>query len=89
MLVGLKNKYDWFDSISNSKKQNMKGKFNLAIGLVALASVVYYLVMCPSVNCNERIIGFQVPGMVYLLFWATIAVVLLYGVYQQNTKTHE
>jgi len=67
----------------------MKGKFNLVIGLVALASVVYYLVMCPSVNCNERIIGFQVPGMVYLLFWGTIAVVLLYEVYQQNTKTQE
>ena len=67
----------------------MKGKFNLVIGLVALASVVYYLVMCPSVNCNEKIFMFEVSSIVYLLFWATIAVVLLYEVYQQNTKTHE
>jgi len=64
----------------------MKGKFNLVIGLIGIASVIYYLVMCPALDCKERIIAVEVSGIVYLLFWGVLSVILLYGVYKENTK---
>ncbi len=64
----------------------MKGKFNLVIGLIGIAQVIYYLVMCPTVNCDERILGFGVSGIIFLLFWGILSIILLYGVYKENTK---
>lgn len=60
----------------------MKKIINLVIGLMAVASVIYKLVQCPS--CDDRILGFTVPGYVYILFWSALAVVLLFAFYKEN-----
>ena len=62
----------------------MKGKFNLIIGLIALTQVIYYLVNCPTVDCEGSIFGFPIPGFAYLLIWGFITVSILYGVYKDN-----
>lgn len=64
----------------------MKGKFNLAIGLIGMAQVIYYLVKCPNLDCDERILGFGVSGIIFLLFWGILSIMLLYGVYKENSE---
>jgi len=63
----------------------MKGKFNLVIGLIGILTVVYYLYNCPTIDCDERILGFMVSGIIYLLFWGVLSIMLLFNVYKENT----
>ena len=65
-----------------SKQNIMKKKFDLVIGLFALANVIYKLIQCPS--CEDHFFFFNVPGFVYILIWTFLAGVLLYGVYKAN-----
>ena len=60
----------------------MKGILSLLIGLYSIGQVVYYLVNCPSIDCSRNIFGFQVSGIIFLLFWGLLGVVDFYAFFK-------
>ena len=60
----------------------MKGILSLLIGLYSIGQVVYYLVNCPSIDCGKNIFGFDVSGIIFLLFWGLLAVVDFYAFFK-------
>ena len=54
----------------------------LLIGLIAMLNVIYKIATC--LNCDERILGFEIPGIVYLAIWSVVAASSCIGFYKAN-----
>jgi len=66
----------------------MKGVLNLLVAVYSIIEVAYYLYKCPSIDCRDSIFGFEVSGIVYLLFWVTLAVVDIYVYFKNRKQKH-
>lgn len=49
----------------------MRGIVNLIVAIICLVNIVYHFIRSPE---TQTIFGFEVPNVVYLLFWGFIMV---------------
>ena len=63
----------------------MRQTLNLIIGIICIINIGYHFYSCPM--CEERLFGFQVSWIIYIGFWALIAVFSFQRYFQMKKQS--